>query len=479
MTPGGWLGLFGSSPILRLLLAILAADLVKGTFLLLLAALAVRRPLRNHPARAGTAWLACLLALVALPLAWLWLPPLRTIPVPPGDPGRGQSLHALRLLTGGVLPGLRNISGADAARVSLAGRGLGPGVRVLGSLIEGTWLTGAVLGLARLIEGTRRVLTLAVLPPGPALAALAEEVRSDLGVSRPVRVERSPACGMPFTFGIRVPRIVLPAAASEWPPDRLRAVLLHEMAHIRRRDSLSGWAASLITAVLWFLPPAWVAASRLRAAQERSADEVVLSRGVRAEDYARTLLEIGRSCPGGLVVPGTQSMFGRRGMLKRRIEGILELGEGPGARAGNRRAAWVLRAFCLAAALSVFTCAAPLGKLEGTWAPEAGSRNPYKYAYPADGKCLAFTPATSSIPSMEGRYKVEKKWSDPDGSTWYRLDARWSVGAYDEASASQNRWFILIRIDPDGTRMESQASTSGFPESLNPSDRWYGTHRKI
>lgn len=135
--------------------------------------------------------------------------------------------------------------------------------------------------------------------------------------------------------------------------------------------------------------------------------------------------------------------------------------------------------FSLVVSLSVFTCAAPIGNLEGTWVPEADSHNKYKYSYPADGKCLAFTPATASIPAMEGRLKVEKKWSDPDGSTWYRLNARWSVGAYDEAAAARNRWFILIKIDPAGTRMESQASTYGYPENLNPGDRWYGTHRKI
>lgn len=128
---------------------------------------------------------------------------------------------------------------------------------------------------------------------------------------------------MPFTHGIRLPRIVLPAETPGWTPDRLRTVLLHEMAHVRHSDSLSGRVASIATAVLWFLPPSWIAARRLLRAQEDCADAEVLSRGIPAVEYARTLLEIGRSCSGRFLVPGPQRLFGRRQMLKRRIEGIL------------------------------------------------------------------------------------------------------------------------------------------------------------
>lgn len=181
MTLEGLLRLFGSSPILRLFLAYFTIDMVKGSALLILAASADRGPLRRDPARSRSLWLALLLTLTVLPLAWLWLPPLRVFPVPPGAPGRGLSTAALRRIVTGDFPGLPNTVGADAALATLAVQGVGSAARALGRFVEWAWLAGAFLGLARIVEGSRRARSVSVFlrdpawPPwrrnsGPALA---------------------------------------------------------------------------------------------------------------------------------------------------------------------------------------------------------------------------------------------------------------------------------------------------------------------
>jgi len=107
---------------------------------------------------------------------------------------------------------------------------------------------------------------------------------------------------IPFTCGVLRPVIILPRSACEWTGARLRIVLLHESAHVRRRDCLAKSGAQAARAMLWWNPLAWVMTARLDEEQERACDEAVLSAGVAPEDYAGTLLNSARECPNPLLL---------------------------------------------------------------------------------------------------------------------------------------------------------------------------------
>lgn len=106
------------------------------------------------------------------------------------------------------------------------------------------------------------------------------------------RLLRSDEAKMPFACGMLRPTIVLPAECEGWSLDRRRAVLLHELAHVRRRDLVGHTLGRLACAFYWFHPLVWTAARALRSESERACDDLALSCGTRAADYAEHLLDI-------------------------------------------------------------------------------------------------------------------------------------------------------------------------------------------
>jgi beta-lactamase regulating signal transducer with metallopeptidase domain len=118
------------------------------------------------------------------------------------------------------------------------------------------------------------------------------EVADRLALDQPPRLLRSEDAKMPCACGLFTPTIVLPAECDSWSLDRRRAVLLHELAHVRRHDLIGHTLGRLACAVYWFHPLVWTAAKQLRSESERACDDLALACGARATDYAEHLLDI-------------------------------------------------------------------------------------------------------------------------------------------------------------------------------------------
>ena len=118
------------------------------------------------------------------------------------------------------------------------------------------------------------------------------EVSDRLELDEPPRLLRSEDAKMPFACGLFTPTIVLPAECDAWSLDRRRAVLLHELAHVRRHDLIGHTLGRVACAVYWFHPLVWTAAKQLRSESERACDDLALACGARAADYAEHLLDI-------------------------------------------------------------------------------------------------------------------------------------------------------------------------------------------
>ena len=159
----------------------------------------------------------------------------------------------------------------------------------------GVWVIGCAVVGARFLLGAGRASWMAPRAAEAGHAgAMLEELRRALGIRRRVRVLESADAPMPLTWGILRPVVLLPEGAGQWPPERLRTVLLHELAHVARFDLLAQAIAQAACCLYWFHPLAWIAARQLRKERERACDDAVLSRGMAAPDYAGHLMDLVR-----------------------------------------------------------------------------------------------------------------------------------------------------------------------------------------
>ena len=113
--------------------------------------------------------------------------------------------------------------------------------------------------------------------------------------NRHVSVRLSDSVTVPMVWGFLRPVILLPTDADRWRTERLRAVLLHELAHIKRWDWAMQTIAQIICAIYWFNPFVWFAARWIRIEAEQACDDQVLNAGYQSVDYAQHLLDITRN----------------------------------------------------------------------------------------------------------------------------------------------------------------------------------------
>ena len=153
------------------------------------------------------------------------------------------------------------------------------------ALLFASWLAFGALSVRRIIHRSRPL-------ESPDWMNPLWEVADRLELDRAPRLVRSDDAKMPFACGLLRPTIVLPAESDSWTLDRRRAVLLHELAHVRRRDLVGHTVGRFACALYWFHPLVWTAAKRLRSESERACDDLALNCGARASDYAEHLLDI-------------------------------------------------------------------------------------------------------------------------------------------------------------------------------------------
>jgi TonB family protein len=190
------------------------------------------------------------------------------------------------------------------------------------------WLWGAGAAVAFVVLGRDaarllRVGTSASDGVDPRLNAACLHAARMLQLRRPPTLLLGDRAAMPMTWGWRRPRVLLPAAANEWPDDQLHAVLAHELAHVRRADWIVHVLAQVVSAIYWFHPLFWTAEHALARESEQAADDEALSSGIDAGQYAAQVVALVRQMRSPLGARAPVVAMARTPHLERRVAAML------------------------------------------------------------------------------------------------------------------------------------------------------------
>ena len=156
------------------------------------------------------------------------------------------------------------------------------------------------------------------------LFEMLQTCRESLECSQPVALLVKEEWTMPMTWGLRRAMILLPREAEQWSEQELRCALLHELAHVARRDCLLQLFVQLTCAIYWFHPLVWLAARGVHLERERACDDIVLRNGTRASDYADQLLQVVSRCQSGSRLKYLAVSMASRNGFAERLQAILQ-----------------------------------------------------------------------------------------------------------------------------------------------------------
>lgn len=251
---------------------------------------------------------AACLALAAMPTAcavtFLRVMPERFFagPLPPFDPSR-----------------LAAAGGAGPARPGFDASSLLPYVVPL-------WLAGVLLLHARTLSGwaaTRRLRRSGVCAAPPQWQARLSALAAGIRVSKPVALLESCRVDVPLVAGYLRPVILVPLdLLSGLPAGQVEAILLHELAHIRRRDYLVNLLQAVVENLLFYHPAVWWVSGVIRTEREHCCDDLAVAVQGNAFEYAAALtaLETRRDADSPV---GEPALAATGGNLMKRIRRLL------------------------------------------------------------------------------------------------------------------------------------------------------------
>jgi len=295
------------------------ASTLQGSVLLALAWLADRALVRRAwPQLLSLAWL--------LALARFFLPPELGSPV-----SLTSALGAPTL----ALAELRPRASAPAALFAL-------------------WLAGAIALIAlRCIRRARLRARIESVQLSAAWAAALERCAQRLALARGPRVATLHGLETAAVFGLHGARVLVPRAwLAREPSRRDEHALLHELAHLARRDLVLDELVALVRALLWFHPLAWLAARRLHVLSELACDGAVArALGREARGYRETLILAARPLLASPAPRELRAFAGSPSAIVLRIERLERLVPRPDA---------LVRASCAALACLLCACILPM-----------------------------------------------------------------------------------------------------------------------
>ena len=290
-----------------------------------------------------TAWCFVVCTMLLMPVLPHWAPALPIVPVPE-IPAFEVALVPPAAPVREIPPLQAGTAGAPIAAPAGGGSGRSaapepqPATPLWPVIALSIYSVGVLISALRLVGGARRAAT---------LVRSARRTDSwDVYESREIAA--------PVTIGIIRPKILLPEGWGQWSPDKLRAVLAHERAHVARRDPLWQFASRCNRAIFWFHPLAWWLERKVASKAEEACDDAAVQILGQRRRYAEVLLDMADAVRRNNGLFRWQSVgVGGSGLLGQRIDRILA---GSAIAALSRRRRWSLSAVGIAAVVAIVAC---------------------------------------------------------------------------------------------------------------------------
>jgi beta-lactamase regulating signal transducer with metallopeptidase domain len=278
--------------------------------ILALAAMALFRVFRDSASARYATGIVTLAAMLAAPVATtVWIAAHRDVAIAPTSfPAETGAVPA---------PSVPLVTKAVQVAAPLAPSA--PTVS-LTTLVLLLWTIGVAALSVRLLGGwltARRVARRVMQPAAPEVQAMVSRLASRLNLRRIVRVVESASVRVPIMIGWLKPVVILPTAvASGFTPDQVEALIVHELAHVRRHDYLVNLLQTMVETALFYHPAVWWVSKRVRTERELCCDDVAVTICDRLV-YARALSDLAEMAAPHL------AMAASNGSLVERVRRIL------------------------------------------------------------------------------------------------------------------------------------------------------------
>ena len=194
------------------------------------------------------------------------------------------------------------------------------------------WAVISSIALLRLGFGLwqlQRIRSSCVAVDESELDPLVQAALRSIPGARRVRLCTSDRVEVPTVLGLVKPAVVLPAwALAELSPAELHAVVLHELAHLRRWDDWTNLAQKFVRALLFFHPAVWWIESQLALEREMACDDAVLAETTNPREYAKFLVSMAEKGFLRRSLALAQAMVGRVRQMSARVTRILGMHAG-------------------------------------------------------------------------------------------------------------------------------------------------------
>lgn len=300
------------------------------------------------------------------------------------------------------------------------------------------WLTGATVFWVRLAGSwmmAARMRSMLVRPAPEQWQQVLARLSARIGLTRPVRMLVSALVDAPAVVGWVRPLVLVPVGAlSGLPAEYIEALLVHELAHIRRHDYLVNCLQSAAEALLFYHPAIWWVSGHIRAERELCCDDAAVCFSGDVFTYARALAELESARPAHF---GT-IMAANGGSLANRIARLL--GQ---SRPASRRLSG--SGIAAAAMLLAVTAFAVFGQPAARPKFEVASVKParevrFRMVRTSPGGLTASAPVLLLI---QNAYGVQP-FQIVGGPEWMRSE-HYEIEAKADSKASRSQVFLMLR----------------------------------